>query len=114
MLPGRIIVDNDLATVTSIRSWAIAMLLLGLAVNSACTSFDSKLDSWVGSRIDKLLSITGKGREELLGIRGPDSRGHRQYVYKVCDHCTVLWDVNAQGVITGWTREGWGCKHYWQ
>lgn len=104
---------------TTIRSrrlrlgFAIGLLIMSSCL-AACSSFASTMNSWIGKPIEPYLAIQDRGGETLDEIRGPDERGHKIYVFTVEKNCRVFWDVDAQGIVTGWKSEGWACKHYWQ
>lgn len=93
------------------RPWALFVVCASLV---ACTSFDSKLDSWNGHPIQAWLDIPNKGGERVTEIRGPDAAGNKIYVVAVSQKCTVFWTVNNAGIIVSGTHEGSACKHYWQ
>lgn len=57
--------------------WLVFALLAISATTAACTPFDAKLDSWVGSRIDE------KPSKLPMQVSEPDPRGHRVYIERV-------------------------------
>lgn len=87
-------------------------IYIALGFLSACTSFDRKLYTWIGTPIKDYLSVGGRLPPEE--IRGPDAQGHRTYVARIekGENCIVYWDVDADGIIRGWKHEGSSCKHY--
>lgn len=93
------------------RRWAVFVVFASLV---ACTSFDSKLDSWNGHPIQEWLDIPDKGGERVTEIRGPDAAGNKIYVVAVSKKCTVFWTVNDAGIIIAGTHEGSDCKFYTQ
>ena len=76
------------------------------------TRFSVKMNNWIGHPIQEGLDIPEKGGEYVEEIRGPDEDGNRIYVIHVGRRCRTFQTVNAQGLITGWTSEGSGCKGY--
>ena len=89
------------------------LLLTAVVVIAGCGSFGSKMNTWVGSPFERHLDVSDT-RTRIEEKRGPDDRGHVTYVERIQngENCRVIWDVDAQGLITGWRSEGSACKWY--
>jgi len=85
------------------------LICVALILASACTSFATKVDSWVGNPITDRLDLN-KSRIEKNSA--PDVQGNTIYVEEWDKGCRVFWTVNTAGIIAAWKSEGKACKYY--
>jgi hypothetical protein len=79
---------------------------------AACTPFSTKMNSWIGTSIDRYMAVPGRDRE-LVEVRGPDSEGNKTYSFRIERKCSYEWLVDPSGKLKLWTSQGPACKGYW-
>ena len=93
------------------RNCTVSFLVLVLV--GCAHLFEDTMKSWVGAPLKEFQDQYHDSR--LVSKNGPDANGQSHYAYDVYGHdrCIVHWDVDAGGVIRGWTHEGPYCKSTW-
>lgn len=78
---------------------------------AGCTSFDSKMQSWVGHPIQQILDIV---EDEPVSKSAPDAEGRIEYAISARpkDDCVIHFLVNQSGIIVGWSSEGRWCRSF--
>jgi hypothetical protein len=88
------------------RSLVLALILL---VNTACTTLDSTMSSWVGTHKDQLFQKWGPPSQEVALQDGGTSMVYvdqwataNQYGGNA-GTCRKIFNTNASGTITSWS-----------
>jgi hypothetical protein len=95
-------IDVGLATVA-------APVLLSF---SACASIESKLDSYIGSRIDRQLDPSSQWSVDFVQAVPANEPGYMSYEFKQGEACRIFWIVDEGGVIVGSRYEGSACRSF--
>jgi hypothetical protein len=95
-----------------------SLRVLALILLTGCTSFDKKLDGWIGYPISRYSGaadgIPPESQRLLEEVSLPNPAGEKIYTFRISPraNCRVRWTVDESGIMRKWEHTGSDCKGF--